>query len=461
MRRRVVITGIGVVSPLGSDRESTWTGLRAGASAVRLLSLTLRDGSMQALGAPAKIVAQPLVSPIPVLADAQLQSRQPLFERDPQATVSSRSAFDAQALDAPIGWLGEPGDQPTRLTLLAERAADEAIDDAGLAETVAREVEADGEPNRRYGCSVGNSKGDLESVSSALDQLDRCGLVDPRLWRGFMPDAIASRLAARYRLGGPVHNSVAACATGLFSVIQAANWIIDDRCDVALAGSADASLLPMVLASYRRLGVLAPIETDDPARAIRPFAADRQGFAVGEGAGMFIVEEAEHARRRHARIHGELAGWASASDAAGLVTLSDEPDALVHCLRTAMTKAEIDPRDVDHVNCHGTATGPNDPWETEGIKRAFGAHAGALRLTANKSMLGHLLGAAGSVEFAMTLLALRDHFVPPTANLASPDPACDLDYTPIVGVHHRVEAAIKQSFGFGGHVAAALVRRWD
>jgi 3-oxoacyl-(acyl-carrier-protein) synthase len=345
---------------------------------------------------------------------------------------------------------------------MTERASREALTDAGLGELVAPSTRSPsseiGRLRERFGCSIGSSKGNLEFALHALDQLDATDALDARFWTGFVPDALASRVMARHGLMGPSRAPVAACATGLIAVIEAANWIIDERCEVAIAGSADASLIPLVVGSYERMKVLAPFDAADAAGAVRPFSADRQGFVVGEGAALFVLEEHEHAARRRARIHAELAGWAMrTSPGASLVALDESPDALVHCIRGALDRAELAPDRVGHVNCHGTATKANDRWETLAIRRAFGAAANRLKLTANKSMIGHLLGAAGSVELAATVLALRDQFVPPTRNLRVPDPECDLDYTPEHGAPAAIDAALKLSFGFGGHVAAVAL----
>ncbi|QDU63784.1 3-oxoacyl-[acyl-carrier-protein] synthase 2 [Planctomycetes bacterium Pan216] len=444
-RHRVMVTGIGIISPLGRTRDATWRGLRDGAGAVRRVDHELADGTYTTLGAPVEALSVPEPVPVGALVEGQAD-RLPIARR-------SAGANEDLSGEAPMGWAGESGDQPDRLQMLAMTAADEAMGDAGLSR---RSL-----PDDRFGCSIGNSKGSLEAVGAALDGMRETGYVDPRLWFSFMPDAPAVRLAQRFNLGGPSHCMVAACATGLLSVIQGASWIAEGRCDRVLAGSADASLLPMLLGSYRRLGVLAPVDGGDPNRAVRPFAANRQGFAVGEGAAMFVLESEESCAERQARARVELAGWSACSDPSEMVQLGDSPGVLTECIRETLDDAGLAPEQVGHINCHGTATAANDPWETAGIRGAFGDHADELRLTATKAAIGHLLGAAGSVELAATALALEHQFVPPTLNLDRPDPECDLDYTPHVGTARPMRAALKASIGFGGHIAAAVLRRCD
>ena len=450
MKRRVVVTGIGMVTPLGEDRESSWAAACAGARAVRRLALGAGESRVTALGAPAVCRAfrrQPAQERLPALVLAG--PRGPDAPEPPAPDV----ARWADASHAPVGWAGEMGDAPDRPSVLADCAAEEAMIDAGLFKRTLDD------PDPRFGCAVGVSKGSLDRATQALSQQDLTGIIDPRLWEGFFPSSVATQLAARYHLGGPSHCPVSACATGLFAVTQGANWIADGRCDQVLCGSVDASLTPLLLASYRRMGVLAPVESEAPAEAVRPFCATRNGFAVGEGAALFVLEEAQQAQRRGARTYAELAGWMCAADANAITDLSDQPDSLVRCIQETVERSGIALQEVGHVNCHGTATRQNDAWETRGLRAAFGAHADQLRLTANKSMMGHLLGASGSVELALTILALRDQFVPPTVNLRRPDPACDLDYTPSRGVGAPIFAALKQSIGFGGHIATAIVKQ--
>lgn len=452
MPNRVVITGIGLVTPLASAREASWQRLCAGDRAVRHITVRSNRQAIETIGAPAEL--RTIAQPQPVAAG---RLSDPVSAAAAETRPAANSFFNAfcggMDRQAPVGWAGSAGDEPDRLLAVAEAAVNEAMEHAGLSS-----FPRDPEANRRFGCSIGNSKGSLPAALAALDQLDVVGAIDPRLWTMFQPSTLSSYFAAKYGIGGPSRCPVAACATGLASVIAAALWIEDGVCDLALAGSADASLHPMVLGSYLRMGVLAPSDTD-PQSAIKPFDARRAGFAIGEGAGMFVLESEEHALCRGADIIAVVAGWGQAADSCGITALSERPDSLEYCLKTAIRKAGLKAGDIDHVNTHATATTANDPWETAGIRAAFGADAGMLSVTANKSMIGHLLGAAGSVELAATVLAVRDDIVPPTMNWEERDAKCDLNCTPGRAVKREIRAAVKESIGFGGHVAAVVVKK--
>lgn len=399
---RVVLTGIGVVCPLGADRETSWRAALAGQRCVQQLRFPLRSGEWIGLGAPAPVA--------------------------------------------------EPVEPSQRLPHFALAAAREAILHAGLD---ASPTNADWE----FGCSLGNSKGNLASLQANLLHLSNKEPIDGEEWLRFFPSSLATQVAHTFQLGGPISCPVGACATGLMAVAQAASWIQSGRCERVLAGSADASLTPMILGSFTRLGVLAPSSDPEPASAIRPFAANRQGFAVGEGAACFVVESLTSARRRGANPIAELVGWSLKGDAASITGMSPTPEPLQRAIEATLQQAQLSPSQVTHVNCHGTATAMNDVWESTGIAQAFGSHAKSLHLSANKAQIGHLLGAAGSVELAFTALALRDGIVPPTMNLQQRDPQCGLNYTPLRSLAVPINTALKISLGFGGHVSVAALRR--
>jgi 3-oxoacyl-[acyl-carrier-protein] synthase II len=405
--RRVVITGIGLVTPLGPNREASWCGLRAGRSAVRALSeITAAPGPYA--GAPAE----------------------PGDEAPPTAQP--------------------PRD---RVVQLALRAAAEAVDDAHIDW---QHLDTD-----RVACVLGTSKGGIGSFARAFrDRRAATALSAPHghWWPDVWPSGAASAVAARYDLRGPLLCPVAACATGVLAVLKAAEAVRDGRCDVALAGSADASLEPVLLAAFRRMGVLAR-GFDDPTQACRPFDARRNGFVVGEGAAVFVVESLTSASQRGAPVYAELLAGASAAEAYDLARLSGSPEPLARLITAVLRKAALAPDEIGYVNVHGTATRSGDVLETGALKQAFGRQARRLATSATKSMIGHLLGAAGSVELAVTLLALRDGFVPPTINLTHADPQCDLDYTPLAGRPAPLETALKLSLGFGGHLVGLALRR--
>jgi len=402
--RGVVITGIGLVTPLGPDRETTWNRLLEGHSATSWLT-----------HAP---------------------------------TAATR--FLGQHAGAPVFRTGPT--TPSRLGIqLAAEAALEALADAGL--------ESGLTDPERTGCVIGTSKGDIRGMA-ALAQSDTAPTAGPRTdWLDVFPNAPASRVATRLGILGPVLSPVAACATGLACAVRAVELIRRGDCDLVLCGSSDTSLCESVLASFARLGVLAK-NFQDPATACRPFDRNRSGFLVGEGAAVLVMESEETARHRRAN---PLARWLAgglASDPSGPTAVDPSGRSLSRLITTTLEQAQLDPEDLDHVNLHGTATPTNDRCETAALKHAFGQHASKLSCTSNKGGLGHLLGAAGSVELAATVLALRDQVVPPTVNLQDADPECDLDYTPQVARERPVHRALKLSLGFGGHIAAGLVEKF-
>ncbi len=330
-------------------------------------------------------------------------------------------------------------------------AAAEAREDALL-----REWPIDRE---RAATIIGLSKGDLRQLSELREALGPGESDTERSlpWANAWANFGASVISGTWDLRGPSLAPVAACATGLVAALQAADLIKRGVCDLALAGAGDFSLGPLVLGAFRRMGVLARVE-DDPGRAVRPWDKRRSGFLVGEGAAVLVLEREDHARARGVRPYAELAGGAFGADAYHETNLNPDPSGLAHLIGRALANAGVSPEEIDHVNVHGTATRTNDPLECRALRLALGEHAGRVACSANKSQIGHLLGAAGAAELAITCLAIRDGFVPPTLNLDDPDPACDLDGTPHVGRAMPIRAALKLSIGFGGHLAAAVLR---
>jgi 3-oxoacyl-[acyl-carrier-protein] synthase II len=396
----VVVTGIGLWTGLGTGRDNTWQALQAGQSALRWIDVPGTHGLGRLAGAP-------------------------------------RAEADGDAA-------AEPDDRTLSLVF---RTAREAMDDARLTR--------DAYLPERIATVIGLSKGCLQR----LGRLAREGVPGTAAFPDFgWPNAGAALLAAREDLRGPCLAPVAACATGLIAALQAADLIRRGVCDLALAGAADASLDPLVLGAFHKMGVLARID-GDPARAVRPWDRRRSGFLVGEGAAVLVLERADRARQRGVPPYAELAGGAFGADAYHETNLDPDPVGLATLLRRALANAHVAPSEVDLVNVHGTATPTNDPLECRAIRGALGEAAGHVSCSANKSQIGHLLGAAGAVELALTCLSLRDGFVPPTLNLDEPDPACDLDATAHVGRRRPIRAALKLSIGFGGHLAAALVRQ--
>jgi len=397
---RVVITGIGLTASVGDDRESVWHAVRNGHSAMRRLSgLTgIPDGML-----------------IGATVDIELSC-------------------------------------PDQLKVLAlcERVSDEAIADAC--------IEPGSVDPARFGCAVSAHMGDMRGF---VEQFG-CSHMNPPTtihWRDqWLPNTACSETGNRHNLMGPRLSHSTACASGLIAVLTAVRAIQDNQCDLALAGSAEA-ITPLFAAGFHQMKVLAT--HDDPGQACRPIDLDRQGFVMGEGAAMFVLERLSHALAREAKIYAEIAGGRLLAMAHHVTGVDSESDALVHLITETLRSAGLAPHDIGYINVHGTATQQNDVAEVKAIRRAMGRAADSLCASATKSILGHLINAAGSVELAITALALRDGFVPPTLNLTRPDPECDLDCIPLVGRKNQFGSALKLSVAFGGTLAAVVLKRPD
>jgi 3-oxoacyl-[acyl-carrier-protein] synthase II len=399
---RVVITGCGLVTPAGVGLEESWRGLLAGRS-------FCREAVAAELGWPGqeRLWGEPFAAGV-VPAHNRSQLTDPTI---PFAQVAAREAWHGAGLS-------EPG----------------AVDPA-------------------FGCVVGTSKGGLLTALAAIDPARH----EPASPFMFDPAVAARRLAADWGLGAGAIAPVAACATGLFAIGHAADLVRHGIWRRALAGGADASLHPAVLASYRRLGVLAKGNGDVTEWAC-PFDEDRRGFVIGEGAGMVVIETLAST---HARPWAEIAGYAATSDAGGLVRSSDDPEPLARAIVRALRNAACAPDDIDAITLHGTGTRPNDPVEAAAIHAALGSRAARVPCWSAKGTIGHLLGACGAVELVASCLMLRDGVVPPTANLRRLDPACPLDVVHGTPRHTPIRAVLKTSLGFGGHCAAMVLRRVD
>ncbi len=392
--RRVVVTGIGIWSPLGTDRESTWKSLVAGQSASQWLAPPYWTGTSRLAGAPCQL---------------------------PSESV-------------------EVGIDP--VMSLARQAATEAIADARLdAETLAAET---------TGVVFGTSKGGLQTASRIL-----AGQQITRNWLDIWPSSAATHVASQIGCRGPVIAPVLACATGLAACLRGFELIRDGRCDVVIAGSSDASLQPAILGSFQRLGVLAR-PGSDPSMACQPFDQNRSGFVVGEGAGCLILESLEHALARRGRWYAEWIGGRMLSDPSGLTQLDPAGTSLKRLLTDLIRTTGQLP---EYINLHGTATIPNDRVESQSLREVLGENANRIACSSLKGGLGHLLGAAGSVELAAAILAIRDQIVPPTVNLRNPDPELKLNFTPHHSEKRRIDRVWKLSLGFGGHLSAACVGR--
>ncbi len=299
--------------------------------------------------------------------------------------------------------------------------------------------------------------GDSDYVTERLGRHDLIPPGKQPWWTQFFPNTSCALVASDYNLRGPRLSNSTACASGMIAVLKAIRAIRDGQCDIALAGSSEA-IHPLFAAGFYNMRVLA--EHDEPVRACRPFDLRRNGFVMGEGAAMLVLERLDHAQQRGAPIYAEAIGGRLLTDARHMTNLDANSDAIVELINGTMRSAGVVPRDIAYVNAHGTGTQQNDLMESRGIRTAFGRAADSVCVSSNKSMLGHLVNASGSVELAITALALRDGFAPPTLNLDDPDPECDLDCIPLIGRERPLEHALKLSIAFGGHLAAVVLRRW-
>lgn len=412
--RRVVITGVGVVSPLGNDLASFWSNLIAGKSGIRRIE-----------------------------------------------------AFDTTEYDCKIGgevvgydaerYFKVPKDarRTDRYVLLAMGAAKMAWEQSGIAE-------GSFDPDR-VGAMVGSGIGGL-----AMLETQHTNLItkSPKRVSPFTIPMMISNIGTgivsmELDLQGPNMSIVTACATANNNIGEAWRIIKFGDADAFVAGGAEASILPMGLSGFGNMKALS-LRNAEPERASRPFDSGRDGFVMGEGAGVVVIEELEHARKRGATILCELVGYGVSADAYHLTAPHPEGRGASKCMEMALRHARLNPEQIDYVNAHGTSTGQGDICETLAIKRTFGNHAkDGLMVSSTKSMTGHLLGAAGGVELAACVMALREGIIPPTINLEEPDPQCDLDYVPNTAREVPIKTAVSNSFGFGGHNASIVVKQFD
>ncbi len=401
-RRRVVVTGLGLVTPLGTGVERNWERLLSGRSGVR--SITRFDSA----GFPVRIAGEV-----------------PDFE--PERFIERR---DLKKMDSFIQY--------------AVAAAQMAVDDGALPVPLA-------EPERT-GVIVGVGMGGIASVEESFTLLVSGNLrrLSPFFIPRLIPNMAAGYVAIRFGARGPNYATTSACASGAHAVGEAFTLIRDGRQDVMLTGGTEAPICQLGVGGFAAMRALATGFNEDPEHASRPFDARREGFVIAEGAGMLLLEELEHARRRGARIYAELLGYGANCDAYHMTQPAPEGAGAAECMTLALADADLAPDSVEYVNAHGTGTPFNDEAETLAIKRVFAAHAPRLAVSSTKSMTGHMLGAAGAIEAGYTVLALANGVLPPTMNLEEPDPACDLDYVPQRARRAPVRVALSNSFGFGG-----------
>jgi 3-oxoacyl-[acyl-carrier-protein] synthase II len=360
-----------------------------------------------------------------------------------------RIAAEARDFD-PLAYLDRKDMRRTeRFIHFAAAAAQQAVADSGLEiAPIADEV----------GVVIGSGSGGLHALEDQFHVLFERGAdrISPFFITQMVADMACGFVSMSMGARGPNFATVSACATGANAIGEAYETIKRGDAVAMIAGGTEAGITPMTLAAFASMHALSR-RNDDPERASRPFDAERDGFVMGEGAGVVVLEELEHARARGATIYAEVLGYASTSDAHHITDPAPGGAGLARALRRALKKAELAPERVDYINAHGTSTKPNDRQETAAIKSVFGEHASKLAISSTKSMTGHLMGAAGGIEIVITALALRDGMLPPTINYEHPDPECDLDYVPNMARKRAIRVALSNSMGFGGHNAVVIL----
>jgi 3-oxoacyl-[acyl-carrier-protein] synthase II len=407
--RRVAITGVGAVTPVGNDAKSTWEALLEGRSGIDFI---------QAFD-PA---------PFPVRIAGEVKD------------------FDASGL-APSKELRKLD----RCIVFALAAAKEALADAGLNSQYDPE---------RVGVVLGSGIGGFNELMRQYDILRERGpdRVSPSFLPNILVDSASGHLAIQLGIRGPNYAVVSACATGSHAIGGAADLIRDGAADAVIAGGTEGCIHPLILAGFCAMRGLAA-EEEDPTRASRPFDATRAGFVMSEGAGILLLEDMERAKSRGAPIYAEVLGYGASNDAYHMAAPDPESVGVVEMMRQALERSGVDPKRVDYVNAHGTSTPLGDLAETRAIKEVFDGHAGELAISSTKSMLGHMFGAAGAVEAMVCALAIKNGVIPPTINYRNPDPECDLDYVPNEAREAEIDVALSNAMGLGGHNGCVLLGR--
>jgi len=409
--RRVVVTGLGVISPIGNDVDTFWRRLVAGESGVGQIT------RFDTTGYKVHIAAEVQGFNAEDYIDKRKVRRLDLFSR--YAVAAAKDA-----------------------------AADADYDTHAEAE--------------RTGAVIGSGVGGLQTLHTETDKLLNQGpdRTNPLLVPMMIPNMGAAQVSLELGTKGPLSATCTACAAGSDAIGYAARLIRHGDADVMFAGGSEAPISPVGISGFAAARALST-RNDDPERASRPFDAGRDGFVVGEGAGCLVLEELEHARARGAHIYAELAGSGMSSDAFHMTLPDESGESQGRAVLLALAEAGLEPDAVDYVNAHGTATGAGDIAETRAIKWVLGERAYDVPISSNKSMIGHCLGAAGAIEAVATVLTIVNSLIPPTINLTDPDPECDLDYVPLESRFHKVAVAVSNSFGFGGHDVALAFRRFD
>jgi 3-oxoacyl-[acyl-carrier-protein] synthase II len=402
-RVRVVVTGMGAISPLGNDRHATWQAAREGRGGIDVI------------------------------------------EGFDAAQLPVRIAGEVKGFDAAEALGRKEARRSSRAVHLAIVAAREAVQDSGF------DVAADAD---EVGVLIASGVGGLEWLEKGILALDHEGprRVSPFTIPAMIADMPAGMVAIDQGAKGPNFAVVSACASGAHAIGEAAEWIRRGDAVAVLAGGSEGAVTPMSVASFAAMQALST-RNDEPHRASRPFDRDRDGFVIAEGAAVLVLEELAHARARGATIYAEVVGYGATADASHITQPDETGDGARRCMTRALQRAGAQPADVGYINAHGTSTPLNDVAETRAIKSVFGDAAASVPVSSTKSMTGHLLGAAGALEAFFSVMAIHDHYLPPTINLDNPDPECDLDHVPHTGRAASPKLVLSTSFGFGGHNA--------
>jgi 3-oxoacyl-[acyl-carrier-protein] synthase II len=422
MKRKVVVTGMGAISPIGNSVPEFRDGLKAGTSGVGRISAFDTSGFDVTIAAEIK-------------------------NFDPSRWIDKK---DARKM--------------SRFTQIAAAAAVEALGESGLL------GDPDGDGRRRIqsepektGVVLGNGIGGFEVVSDSFRKLFDSGprRMPPLTVPLMIANEAAGNISMLFGARGPAYTQVTACASGTDAIGQALDLIRSGRCDVIISGGTEACIVPFAVGGFQMLKALSTKRVNEPEKASRPFDSDRDGFVLGEGAGILILESEEHAKKRGAKILAEFAGYGASADAYHITAPDPSGAGGGIAIKKAIEESALRPEDFQYYNAHGTSTEINDPTETKMIKYAFGDHAYKMKVSSIKSMTGHCVAGSGGLEAIACVLALRDGFYPPTINLDNPDPACDLDYVPNTVQYGEITAAASGSLGFGGHNGVVVFKKYE
>jgi 3-oxoacyl-[acyl-carrier-protein] synthase II len=410
-RTRVVVTGMGTVNPLGKNLDEYWDGLIEGRSTARTIEGTF-----------------------------------------PTEKLATKFACEVHGFDPSQYMERKAASRMARFSQLAVAASGMALADAG--------IDLSKEDDFRVGVGMGTGIGGFIEMTQGAISYATKGRLNPLYAPMIIPNMAAASVAMQFHLRGPNTTVTTACAASTHTLGDATRMIQHGDVDVMLAGGTEASLCEVGLSAFNAIHALST-RNDAPEKASRPFDRDRDGFVPGEGAGTLVLESREHAINRGARIYGEVLGYALTCDAYHQVAPDETGEAPAMCVTLAIRDAGLEPSDIDYVNAHGTSTGLNDAGETKALKIALGEHAYKIPVSSTKSMIGHLLGAAGAVEAIATLMMINRGMIHPTINYENPDPACDLDYVPNTARRQDVRTAISNGFGFGGHNAVVVLGKYE